>query len=117
MKNKYGMLGFISLLGVWGLYKNEPLFLSFFAFALFFEYFWVTPDELFLENIKKASTLALFTNFIITTLTTFILSMFKVSSNALAGGCILGFSVSIVVFCFSVLFIEWKEKRGIKNDI
>ena len=112
MKNKYGMLGFISLFGVWGLYKNEPLFLSFFSFALFFEYFGVTPDEF----IKKVSTWALFTNFVITTLTTFIISMFKTSSNALAGGCILGFSISIVVFCFSVLFIEWKEKRGIKND-
>lgn len=37
-------IGFISLLGLWGLIGDEPLFLSFFTFIAFFEYFWVTPD-------------------------------------------------------------------------
>lgn len=38
MKNKYGMMGFMSILGMWGLYKNEPIFLSFLSFSVFFEY-------------------------------------------------------------------------------
>ena len=51
MKNWYGCIGFLSLLGFWGILGEEPLFLCFFAFALFFEYFWVNPDEMFIENI------------------------------------------------------------------
>ncbi len=39
MKNWYGCVGFLSLLGFKGLLGEEPLFLCFFAFALFFEYF------------------------------------------------------------------------------
>lgn len=53
MKKWYGCIGFVSLLGIWGLIGSEPLFLSFFAFALFFEYFWVTPDEMFVDTIKR----------------------------------------------------------------
>lgn len=31
---------------------DELLFLPFFAFIVFFEYFWVTPDEMFMEYCK-----------------------------------------------------------------
>ena len=89
MKNWYGCIGFVSLLGVWGLIGSEPLFLSFFAFALFFEYFWVTPDEMFVDTIKRCASWAFFANLFITTAATFALSYFKMSSNPLAAGNII----------------------------
>lgn len=116
MKNKYGLLGLVSILGIWGLYENEPTFLSFLAFIPFFQYLFVIPDESFKENMKKASSWAFFTILVVTILSTFIMSLFRLSSYALVGGCTLGFSMGIVTFCFSTMFIEWQEKRGIKND-
>lgn len=117
MKNKYGLIGFLSILGIWGLYQNEPIFLSFLAFIVFFEYFFIEPDELFIVNMRKAGTWGFFTNIAITSLATLVMSAFNISSNALAGGATLGFSIGIAVFCFSTSFLEWKEKREIKNDI
>lgn len=116
MKNKFGLIGLVSLLGLWGIYIDEPIFLSFFAFIIFFEYLFVTPDELFVANMQRAATWAFLSNLIITTLLTLILSMFNISSNPLAGGATVGFSVGIVIFCFSTLLLEWKEKRGNRND-
>lgn len=117
MRNKYGIIGFVSILGIWGIYQNEPIFLSFLAFIVFFEYFFIEPDELFIVNMRKAATWGFFTNIVITSLATLVMSVFKISSNALAGGATLGFSIGIAVFCFSTSFLEWKEKRGIKDDI
>ena len=36
MKNWYGCIGFVSLLGIWGALAGEPLFYPFFAFLVFF---------------------------------------------------------------------------------
>ena len=72
---------------------------------------------MFIENIRKATTWAFFTNITITILAILVMTVFKIRSNAIVGGSILGFSTGIAVFCFSTLFLEWKEKRGIENDI
>ena len=39
MKNWYGCIGFVSLLGVWGLIGSEPLFLSFLLLPYFLSIF------------------------------------------------------------------------------
>lgn len=116
MKNKYGFIGFISLLGFVGLFSDEPLFLSFFAFIVFFEYFWVQPDELFVETIRKCATYAFFTNLLITTVATFIFTYFNISSNPLASGTALGFGISIAVFALMTFIMELKERIGARND-
>lgn len=116
MKNWYGCIGFLSLLGFWGILGEEPLFLCFFAFALFFEYFWVNPDEMFIENIRKCATFAFVSNLLITTSTTLILSHFNLSSNPLAAGTALGFGVSIAIFAFSTFIMEIRERLNAKND-
>ena len=110
MKNWYGCIGFLSLLGFWGLLGEEPLFLCFFAFALFFGYFWVNPDEMFVANMRKCATLAFALNLLITTSATLTLSHFNFSSNPLAAGTALGFGVSVAVFAFST-FIRSEERR------
>ena len=116
MKNRYGCIGFVSLLGIWGLIGKEPLFLSFFAFILFFEYFWVTPDEMFVDTMKKCASWAFFANLFITTVITFGLSYFKISNNPLAAGTAVGFGISIAVFAFSAFVLEFKERVNAKND-
>lgn len=116
MKNKYGCIGFLSLLGFWGLLGKEPLFLSFFAFAVFFEYFWVSPDEMFIATMRKCATIAFFSNVAITIVATFIFSKFEISSNPLAGGTAFGFGISISVFALLTFVMELKERIVAKND-
>lgn len=114
MKNWYGCIGFLSLLGFWGIFGDEPLFLCFFAFALFFEYFWVTPDEIFIKTLRKCATFAFASNLLITTSTTLILSYFNLSSNPLTTGTALGFGASIAVFAFLTFAMEIKERLNKK---
>lgn len=116
MKNKYGFIGFISLLGFWGLIGKEPLFLSFFVFVIFFEYFWITPDEMFIETMRKCATIAFFTNLAVTSAGTLVLSHFEISRNPLAGGTALGFGISIAVFALLTFAMELKERIVSKND-
>ena len=84
MKNWYGCIGFVSLLGVWGALAGEPLFYPFFAFLVFFEYFWVTPDEMFLDTMKKCAATAFFCNLFLTAAATLALSYLRRSGNPLA---------------------------------
>lgn len=116
MKNWYGCIGFLSLLGFWGIVGDQRLFLCFFAFALFFEYFGITPDEMFIETMRKCATLAFASNLFITTSATLMLSHYNLSSNPLAAGTALGFGVSIAVFAFSTFLMEIKERLNAKND-
>lgn len=111
MKNKFGLIGLVSLLGFWGLHTGEQLFIAFFAFALFFEYLFVIPDELFVENMRKAAMWAFFSNLTITVLATMVISTLDINmSNAFQAGCTFGFSAGIIIFCCSTSFLEWKEK-------
>lgn len=115
IKNKYGFIGFLSLLGLLGLSNENEVFLSFFAFVLFFEYFFITPDELFVENMRKAATWAFLANMFISVAATLYFSYYNLSNQVLAGGCTLGFGVSIAVFSISTFLFELKEKRGAKE--
>lgn len=116
MKNWYGCIGFVSLLGFGGVFGDEPMLLSFFPFILFFEYFWVTPDEMFIETLRKCAAFAFISNLLITTVTTLAISYFNSSSNPLASGTSLGFGASIAVFAFSTFIMEIKERVNAKND-
>lgn len=115
MKNKYGCIGFVSLLGLWGLYADEPLFLSFFAFVIFFGYFRVTPDEMFVDTLKKCAAISFFSTVSVTVAATFVFSYFKLSSNPLAGGAALGFGISIAVFALLSFFFDLRERSGAKE--
>ncbi len=116
MKNKYGLLGFLSLLGFWGLYSEDSIFLSFFAFIIFFQYFWIIPDELFADTLRKCATGAFFINISITASCTFVLSYFEMSSNPFAAGSSFGFGIAIAVFALSAFVSEWMQRRGAKDD-
>ncbi|SHH69922.1 Protein of unknown function [Anaerosphaera aminiphila DSM 21120] len=116
MKNKYGFIGFLSLLGFWGLHSGDSIFLFFFAFVVFFQYFWIVPDEMFVDTIRKCATYAFFANLFTATGATLVFSYFELSNNPMAGGTALGFGISVAVFVLMTFIMELKERLGASND-
>ena len=53
MKRRYGLLGLLSAIGVLGAATGQASLCPFLAFALFFGCFFVTPDEMFVERMRK----------------------------------------------------------------
>ena len=115
MKNKYGFIGFISLLGLIGVFNGNKDFYAFITFAIFFKYFFVTPDEMFIENMRKAASWAFFSGQAITVIITLAHTITKTKYDALTMGITLGWSISIIVFCLSTIYFEWKDSRGIER--
>ena len=54
----YGMLGFLSLLGLVGVFTEERSFLAFFAFAVDFQYFFLKSDEMLEEQLARSASRA-----------------------------------------------------------
>ena len=53
---RYGMMGFLSLLGFLGIFTEERTFLAFFAFAVDFEYFFLKSDEMLEQYMNRAAS-------------------------------------------------------------
>jgi hypothetical protein len=111
MKNKLGLLGFLGLLGIVGFFTPNKIYFAFFAFLYFGRYFFVIPDELFKENVKRAATPAFFTGMVIYTITA-ALTAFSISIKFYVAGLVLGFSASFLVFVALFVYFEQKESRG-----
>lgn len=117
MKRRYGLLGFLSLIGVLGIITQNAAYYPFLAFVLFFEYLFVKTDEMFIENMRKAASWAFFVNLAVTTATTCYWTIIKQSSEeALLKGIGLGFGLSLMVFSFATAYFDWKDRRGISDD-
>lgn len=111
--NKLGFLGFLGLIGLMGLFTDNTGFYGFFGFFSFFYYFNVIPDELFKENLMRATTPAFFLNLITMSILLFI-SVFMKDISILAGGMAISFGVSILTFSGILAYIEIKESKGLK---
>ena len=117
MKRRYGLLGLLSLIGISGIITHNSSLYPFLAFILFFEYFFVKPDEMFIENMRKAAAWAFYTNLAITTVITCYYTFAKQQPNiALLKGVGMGFGISLIVFSFTSAWFDWKDRRGISND-
>lgn len=117
MRYRYGLLGFLSLIGVVGLIIEEPAFYPFFAFVLFFEYFFIKPDEMFLENMRKAASWAFYVSLLVTTAGACCLALFgQTAEYALRQGIGWGFACSLIVFSCTATYFEWKDSTGASND-
>ena len=105
--NKLGFLSLLALLGFLGFSVHRPL-LGFFGFAYYLRYFFVTPDELFQQNVRKAASLGFFSGISATTLAIPIHLLFPtlIPSNFVLASC---YVVSTFCFTLSLLFIEIKE--------
>ncbi len=117
MKRRYGFLGFFSLIGLLGFWTHDPMYFPFLGFALFFEYFFVETDEMFIDNMRKAAAWAFFSDLAITTVVTCYYAIIKNNSDiALTKGVGFGFGAAIVVFCIVTACFDWKDRRGVSND-
>ena len=111
MKNKLGFMGFLGLLGLLGFTVHNQAYFGFFGFLYFLRYFTVTPDELFLENVRKAATPAFFTGMVIYSLTA-ALTAFKISTLIFAIGLVTGFVITFLIFAIIILVYELRESRN-----
>lgn len=117
MKNKYGLIGFLSLLGLIGVFTENRLFLSWFGFIAFFQYFWIVPDELFIETMRKCAAAAFFVNLAVTGVITLVFTLLGgLGGDPLTDGVIFGFTAGLFVFVFSTVIIEWRQRRSATDD-
>lgn len=118
MKRRHGLLGLFSLIGVWGLLACEPELYPFLGFALFFEYFFVEADEMFVANLHKAAAWAFFASLAVSAAATLMEAVLHQlpGSQALRQGIGLGFGCSVLVFCLASAYFDWKDRRGLSHD-
>lgn len=107
--NKLGFLSLLVLLGILGLIVDRPLS-GFFGFSYYLRYFFVRPDEMFQQNVRRAASIGLFSGAAATGLaiaTNILLPAF-LSVNVALASC---FVVSMFCFTVALIVLEIKEQR------
>jgi hypothetical protein len=109
--NKLGFLSFLTIVGIIAMFTEHKPLMGFFGFAYYIRYFFVTPDELFLQNVKNAASIGFFSGIIATgiAICVHILSPDFLSSNMTLASC---YVVSVFCFTISLVILEIKEQRG-----
>lgn len=109
--NRLGLLSLMALLGILGLVTENRALLGFFGFAYYIRYFFVTPDELFLQNVRRAASISFFAGVTVTGLTVALRVLIPafVSSGIPLVAC---FVVSVLCFTVSLVVLELREQQG-----
>ena len=102
-------------MGFFGLLPGHRLFFAWFAWAVFFQYFWVIPDEMFKDTLRKCAARAFFANIAVTAASMPVLLLLGFDNFMLAAGWF-GLTASVCTFAFSLTFFENKERRGVSRD-
>ncbi len=109
--NKLGLLSLLALIGVLGLIVDRPLS-GLFSFAYYIRYFFIIPDEMFIQNVRSSASIGFFSGMtvlgIAVTLHTLFPALFT-GSIVLASYIV----TSVVSFTFALLIFELKEQRGV----
>ena len=109
--NKLGFLSFFTLLGILGLMTDNKGLLGFFGFAYYFRYFFVTPDEMFMQNVRQAASAGFFSGIVATAIAVLLRTLLPsfVAINVTLAACYV-----VSLFCFSIVLVvlELKEMRG-----
>lgn len=110
--NPLGFLSVLLLLGVFGLVTEHTGMLGFFGFAVYLRYFFVKPDELFMQNVRKAASIGFFSGVAAVGLT-YVLRMLAL----IDGDMVLVANFVVAVFCFTIalLALEVREQQGAKE--
>ena len=109
--NKLGFLSLFALLGILGLIMDKKDFLGFFGFAYYLRYFFVTPDEMFIQNVRRAASIGFFSGIAATAIAValrMLLPSLIASNMALAAS----FVVSVFFFTIVLVVLELREMRG-----
>lgn len=113
--NPLGLLSLLSLIAALGFLSGDNGWFGFLAFLYYIRYFWVIPDEFFLENIRKTATLAFFSSALSFAAYAFICCLFFEPTQAAAMAFALSFATSIIIFSLTLAFYEWREQRGARE--
>ena len=108
--NKLGFLSLIALLGVLGLFMDNKALLGLLGFAYYFRYFFVTPDELFIQNVRRAASIGFFSGVVVTALAVALRTLLPslIERNVALAAC---FVVSMFCFTIALVVLEMKEMR------
>ena len=108
LRNPLGYLGFFALLGFLG-FSQDRINLCFFGFLVYFRYFWVFPDEMFMNYTHKAASWGFFAG-MMATLTATLAAL--ASTNLVKGfrfGVSVGFIAALLVFSMVHCYYEFRE--------
>ena len=114
----YGCLGFLSLLGLVGVFTEARSFLAFFAFAVDFQYFFLPSDEMAEAQVTRAAARAFVAGMLVmaaATLGTLLLGRYA-PQRALAAGCAAGWGASVAVFALLAALYALRENWGLEHD-
>ena len=114
----YGSMGFLSLLGLIGIFTEERGFLAFFAFAVDFTHFFQRKDEMAVAYLNRSAALGFHWGMAATGVVaagSFFLQG-QESSQALVTGLAAGFAVAVVVHALAELYFVTRERWGLTYD-
>lgn len=112
----YGCIGFLSLLGLVGVFTPERIFLVFFAFGVNFQYFFHLSDEMAVEYMNRSAARAFFAGLLATTVVTLFALAGQEPSAAFATGMAIGWGASVFVYSVSIAYYSFKEQWGTSRD-
>jgi hypothetical protein len=112
MKNRLGYLSLLALLGFLGIFTQERGYLGFFGFLYYIRYFTVIPDELFLENVRKAATPAFFTWIAASSVAIALKVLLNSPALAIAG---MGLSMALAIAVFTIILTAFEIKENGEN--
>lgn len=110
--NYLGFLSFLSLIALLGWKSGNTGLYGFLGFLYFARYFRVIPDELFLLNVQRSATAAFLLGMLSLVPAMFSYSAFCNISAAVPMAFALSFAVSAFAFTFTLVGLEWKERKG-----
>ncbi|MBC2575273.1 DUF3796 domain-containing protein [Peptostreptococcus canis] len=117
-KLAYSSLGLLSLFGFLGFITTNKFFFAFFAFAIYFKYFFIQPDEMMEKYMNKSAAYAFYLG-CLSLLPVTIICFFILEKN-IANSLIIAFAVnwiiSIIVYSLLTSYYEYKESKGLEND-
>ncbi len=114
----YGSLGFLSLLGLVGVFTQARSFLAFFAFAVDFQYFFLRSDEMLEAQLARSAARAFAAGMLVmaaTVLGTLALGRLD-PKRALLAGCAAGWAASVAVYALTAAWYGFRENWGMERD-
>lgn len=112
----YGMLGFLSLLGLLGVFTEERGFLGFFAFAVDFQYFFLDSDEMMEAQMTRSAALGFLTGMLVMAAATLgcLLLGGWTPGRAMAAGCAAGWGGAVLVYALASVWYGLRENWGLE---
>lgn len=109
--NRLGFLSIFALLGFLAFVTDNEALFGFFGFAYYVRYFFITPDELFVEHVRRSATIGFFAGVTATGVGALIrvLLPWLLSATAVFAAC---FVLSFCCFTFALTAFELREARG-----